>query len=156
MDQRTQSILDQIPPGTPRSKLEPHREFIRQLRQRRKTYREISAILAKHFNLTVHYSTIYDFIHTHRQKSGELPDATNLAPPASPKWHPRLPSDPYEPPTIGEASPSASAGQPDIYAHIEELKRRKRTPVPSPEPKFNFHYDEGEPLRLVSDRNKHK
>jgi transposase len=152
MDQKTQSILEQIPPGPPRSKLEPHREFIQHLRQRRKTYREIAAILAEHFHLSVHYSTIYVFIHTHREEGGELPDAPNLVPPTGP----RPPSDPCETATIGHASPSPSGAEADIYAHIEELKRRKRTPVASPEPKFNFHYEEGEPLRLISDRSKHK
>ena len=152
MDRKTQSLLDQIPPGSPRSKLEPHHELIRQLRQRRKTYRQISALLAEHFNLTVHYSTIYDFVQTHKGKHGESPEPLHPALPASSVPDCRFPSDLVEKATIGQAPRPPCASQADQYALIEELKRRKRTPSP-PQPKPRFHYEEGEPLRLVSDRN---
>ena len=155
MDERTQSILDQIPPGSPRSKLEPHHDFILQLRQKRKTYRQISALLAQYFNLTVHYSTIYDFVQTHKGKRDESQVALQPATPvpSQPEW--RLPSDPHEKATIGQPTHSPSASQADQYVIIEELKRRKRTP-PSPQPKPTFHYEEGEPLRLVPDFEKLK
>src|SRR5215471_4253060 len=73
MDKKLQSILDHIPEGPPRSKLEPYRDFIRNLRQRRKTYRQIAGILAEQCNLHVQHSTIYDFIHATNRGSDEIP-----------------------------------------------------------------------------------
>ena len=54
-------LLD-LPPNPPRSKLEPHRELIRELRRKGRTYREIARFLAERLGLQVAPSTLHSFV----------------------------------------------------------------------------------------------
>jgi hypothetical protein len=47
MDTDLKKILAELPIKPPRSRLEPYREFIEELRSRGRTYRDIAGILAK-------------------------------------------------------------------------------------------------------------
>jgi hypothetical protein len=51
-----------LPPKPPRSKLEPHRELIRELRRRGRTYREVSRLFAERLGLQVAPSTLHSFV----------------------------------------------------------------------------------------------
>ncbi len=62
MDPTILSLLDSIPEKPPRSKLETHRELIRQLRRKGCTYRDIVRILHERIGLDVAVSTIHSFI----------------------------------------------------------------------------------------------
>ena len=62
MDPTLLSLLDSIPQKSPRSKLETHRELIRQLRRKGCTYRDIVRILHERVGLDVAVSTIHSFI----------------------------------------------------------------------------------------------
>ncbi len=62
MDPTLLSLLDSIPQKPPRSKLETHRELIRQLRRKGCTYRDIVRILHERVGLDVAVSTIHSFI----------------------------------------------------------------------------------------------
>src|SRR5271155_661548 len=62
MDPNLLSLLDSIPQKPPRSKLETHRELIRQLRRKGCTYRDIVRILHERVGLDVAVSTIHSFI----------------------------------------------------------------------------------------------
>src|SRR5437588_7314491 len=77
MDPTLLSLLDSIPQKPPRSKLETHRELIRQLRRKGCTYRDIVRILHERVGLDVAVSTIHSFIRVrakHRkQVQYELP-----------------------------------------------------------------------------------
>jgi hypothetical protein len=77
MDQTLLSLLDSIPQKPPRSKLETHRELIRQLRRKGCTYRDIVRILHERVGLDVAVSTIHSFIKVrakHRKQAQyELP-----------------------------------------------------------------------------------
>jgi hypothetical protein len=53
MDQRIRELLDNLPPKSPRSKLEVHREVIGELRRRRRTYEEIAQFLGEHLDVSV-------------------------------------------------------------------------------------------------------
>jgi hypothetical protein len=68
-----------LPPKPPRSKLELHRELIRELRRRGRTYREVSRLFAERLGLQVAPSTLHSFIKVrarHRkQVQFELPPA---------------------------------------------------------------------------------
>ena len=46
MDANLKKMLEELPRKLPRSRLEPYREFIEELRGRGRTYREIAEILA--------------------------------------------------------------------------------------------------------------
>jgi hypothetical protein len=62
MDPTLLSVLDSIPQKTPRSKLETHRELIRQLRRKGCTYCDIVRILHERAGLDVAVSTMHSFI----------------------------------------------------------------------------------------------
>jgi hypothetical protein len=47
MDEKFQIILSSLPKKPPRSRLEPYREFIDELRQLGRTYQEIAQILTE-------------------------------------------------------------------------------------------------------------
>jgi len=62
MDPTLLSLLETIPQKPPRSKLETHRELIRQLRRKGWTYRDIVRILHERVGLDVAFSTIHSFV----------------------------------------------------------------------------------------------
>jgi hypothetical protein len=62
MDRYLKQLLRTLPEKPPRSRLEPYREFIEELRRLKRTYRNIAAILAEQCNLQVSASGIHDFV----------------------------------------------------------------------------------------------
>lgn len=82
--QTTIADLADLPPKPPRSKLEPHRELIRELRRKGRTYRDISRVFRERLNLSVTPSTIHSFVKVrakHRKRTQfELPPAVADAP----------------------------------------------------------------------------
>jgi hypothetical protein len=84
MEGRLRTILEQLPPDPPRSKLEPYADLIWDLRRRRKTYRAIAAFLAEHCNLQVQHSTIYDFVRVRKRDLTPSQSQSQLNPPCSP------------------------------------------------------------------------
>ncbi len=75
--------LASLPPKPLRSKLEPHRELIRELRRTGRTYREVSRLFAERLGLQVAPSTLHSFVKIcarHRKQvqfespAGELPN----------------------------------------------------------------------------------
>ena len=61
MDTDLKKILAELPIKPPRSRLEPYREFIEELRSRGRTYRDIAEILAEKCGLHVTASGVHDF-----------------------------------------------------------------------------------------------
>ena len=88
MDDNMRAFLETVPESPTRSKLEPYRDLIRHLRQKRKTYRQIAQILAINFGMPVDHTTIVKFVkvraNSQRRIPLQLPDTeTNTAPPPS-------------------------------------------------------------------------
>ncbi len=71
------SEIDSLPEKPPRSKLEPHRELIRELRRKGRTYREVAQLLQERLGLYVAPSTLHSFVKVrakHRKRTQfELP-----------------------------------------------------------------------------------
>jgi len=69
--------LGDLPPKPPRSKLEPHRELIRELRRKGRTYREVAHLFEERLGLYVAPSTLHSFVKVrakHRKRTQfELP-----------------------------------------------------------------------------------
>ncbi len=69
--------LGDLPPKPPRSKLEPHRELIRELRRKGRTYREVAHLFEERLGLYVAPSTLHSFVKVrakHRKRAQfELP-----------------------------------------------------------------------------------
>ena len=75
--QTSRNEFSNLPTKAPRSKLEPHRELIRELRRKGRTYREVARLLHERIGLYVAHSTIHSFIKVrakHRKRTQfELP-----------------------------------------------------------------------------------
>lgn len=82
MEPVLQSILESLPPKSPRSKLEPHRELIRELRRKGRTYREVAQLFHERLGLYVAPSTLHSFVKVrakHRKRTQfELPSVEPL------------------------------------------------------------------------------
>jgi hypothetical protein len=76
MDRHLKQLLRTLPEKPPRSRLEPYREFIEELRRLKRTYRDIAAILAEKCNLQVSASGIHDFVRA--RSRGEETGRTRL------------------------------------------------------------------------------
>lgn len=77
--EESQPVADfaDLPPKPPRSKLEPHRNLIRELRRSGRTYREIARLFKQRLGLCVAPSTLHSFVKVrakHRKRTQfELP-----------------------------------------------------------------------------------
>jgi hypothetical protein len=77
MEPALQTILESLPEKQHRSKLEPHRELIRELRRKGRTYREVARLFQERLGLHVAPSTLHSFVKVrakHRKRTQfELP-----------------------------------------------------------------------------------
>ena len=126
MDPTLLSLLETIPQKPPRSKLETHRELIRQLRRKGCTYRDIMRILHERVGLDVAVSTIHSFVKVRAKHRNQTQ---------------------YELPPLESASKSISASTDDVASRIAALKAKPIEPKAKPK---HFHFEESEPLKLVS------
>jgi hypothetical protein len=125
MDSILQQIADSQPSKPPRSKLEFHREFIRKMRRKGLTYRELARVLRDQLGVPVAPSTIHSFIKV-RAKHRKLTQF-------------ELPSP--------ESEETAKAASDSISGRIAALKCK---PVATATPKRRFSFQESEPLKLAS------
>jgi len=77
MEPELRTILESLPEKPYRSKLEPHRELIRELRRKGRTYREVAHLFEERLGLYVAPSTLHSFVKVrakHRKRTQfELP-----------------------------------------------------------------------------------
>ena len=77
MEPELRTILESLPEKPYRSKLEPHRELIRELRRKGQTYREVAYLFEERLGLYVAPSTLHSFVKVrakHRKRTQfELP-----------------------------------------------------------------------------------
>ena len=143
MNQNFQDILDGLPEKPARSRLEPYRPLIEELRRRGWTYQEIVEILEEKCQLHTAVSTVNDFMrHTSRTKQNQFkstkpavvdPTGSPPATTATPRW-PNLAKQQTPPPPE------------EVRQRMAALKQR---PVPTEAVPKLFHYDPDEPLRLL-------
>lgn len=114
--------LANLLPKPPRSKLEPHRELIRELRRKGRTYREVALLFEERLGFHVAASTLHSFVKVrarHRKQiQFELPALESVG------------------------SPSAHTSRVDSFRAKPTIQPTKRTP-------FVFH--ENEPLTLSTE-----
>ena len=138
MDTKFREILDGLPDKPPRSRLEPYRELIGELRRRSRTYRDIAHILAEKCQIQVTASGVHDFVRKRsrnkRKPAGPMASTRKEKRPATAM--PRVTTTP-------KSAPNRSGD--DVHRRIVALKAR-RPGVKSPPEKFQF--DPSEPLRL--------
>jgi hypothetical protein len=133
MDTDLKKILAELPIKPPRSRLEPYREFIEELRSRGQTYRDIAGILAKKCAVQVTASGVHDFVRTRtRAKDRSAGRGTKSNP------------LPISKPVEANTSP-ASAFRDEVQRKVAALKVSNTAANPGPPP---FEYDPDQPLRL--------
>ena len=133
MDTDLKKILAELPIKPPRSRLEPYREFIEELRSRGRTYRDIAEILAEKCAVQVTGSGVHDFVRTRsraKTKSAERGTKSNPLPASNP--------------VAAETSP-ASASSEEVQRKIAALKARNTAAEPD---QRGFEYNPDELLRL--------
>ena len=125
MDPTLLSLLETIPQKPPRSKLETHRELIRQLRRKGCTYRDIVRILRERVGLNVAVSTIHSFVKVRAKHRKQIE---------------------YELPALEPESPLIRVNPDDLASRIAALKSK---PIEQKAKPKHFHFEENEPLKLV-------
>jgi len=87
MDANLKQILDELPDKPPRSRLEPYREFIAELRSKGQTYRNIAEIPPGKCAVQVTGSGVHDFLRTRtraKDRSAGLGYKSNPLPAGNP------------------------------------------------------------------------
>jgi hypothetical protein len=125
-------ILDNLPEKPPRSRLEPYRELILEMRRRGRPFREIAQVLGEKCGVPVVPSTIHDFLNAAAsQERKSEPKALRRA--RAPKLiHPGR-------------NPGRDASPDEVERRIAALKAKEPHPQTVPE---RFRFVPGEPLRL--------
>ncbi len=123
MDHELSAILDELPDKRPRSRLEPYRELIIELRSRKLTFQEIAELLAQKCGVRVTGSGIHDFLRRRNRR-----DYANL--------------------NIGQQRPSA---QGPVTRPLSELRKEPGTLAGNTEP-FQFDANEPLKLKSASCR----
>jgi IS30 family transposase len=142
MDANLQEILDNLDEKTPRSRLDPYRELILELRRRNRTYREIMQILADRCQVRVSISTLHDFLHAQQQMDSRLRKQKSKEQ-NSPNPKEQL----QETAKYREENPAMK----DIRQRIAALKQRQLPPHTNAP---RFIYDPTQPLHLTQQAKK--
>jgi hypothetical protein len=145
MDTKFREILDGLPDKPPRSRLEPYRELIRELRRRSRTYRDIAHILAEKCQIQVTASGVHDFV---RKRSRDK--RKSAGPTASNRTEKRPGAAIRRVTDTPKSAPNRSLSD-DVQRRIAALKARRPGVKPPPE---KFEFDPSEPLRLKKDGRK--
>jgi len=141
-DDKLREIIESLPEKRSRSRLEPYRQLIGELRRLRRTYREIAEILGEKCQVRVSAAAVHNFVRLHlrrkrnpigQQRPGFLP-----RPQLGGKEHPVSPP-------VRKTVTTSTVSDLEVRRRIGELKSRL-APVDSP-PTL-FHYDPNEPLHL--------
>jgi hypothetical protein len=112
-------ILNSLPDKPPRSRLEPYRDLIEELRQRKRTFQEIAEVLAAKCGVQVTGSGIHDYLRRRRQPT--MNRVASLS--------------------VGPTTPKVDGAR----RRMVRLKDQK----PVSEDLGIFDFDPGEPLRLA-------
>lgn len=142
MDDKFRHLLNTLPEKPPRSRLEPYAELIDELRQRGRTYREISRILAERCQLPASRSTINDFVRVRsrsmRKSRKRQPLRVEAAMASS-----IVVSDEKGAAETPRAKQTATD---EVLERIADLKRR---PYPPESKSHPFQYDPSKPLHIL-------
>src|SRR5712691_4775063 len=113
MEGKLDEILDGLPESPPRSCLESFRDFINELRRRKRTYRDIATILEEKCQLRVSKSTVHRFLRARPRQDRKSPRPPAVTPI-------KTDSTEIKPHLI----PTHTETTDEVRRRIEELKRR--------------------------------
>jgi len=132
-------LLDELPEREPRSRLDPYRELVAEMRRRKYSYREISRFMAERCGVVICHNAVRNFINRH---VSEIAATLQLDESGRQCAASRDAAGDILPQT--RQSEQAQA----VHERIAALKRRSRAgPVAEP----GFHFDPAQPLQLPDD-----
>src|SRR5437660_11207065 len=67
-EDQLRNIIAALPEKLSRSRLEPYRQLIGELRRRRRTYREIAEVLAEKCDLRISATAVHNFVRRHLRR----------------------------------------------------------------------------------------
>ena len=140
MNKKLDEILDGLPEKPSRSCLESFGDFIKELRRRKRTYREIAQILEDKCELRVSKSTVHRFVRARARQSGKAPRSPGATPT-------KAMSTEINPSVVSATTRTMD----EVRRHIEEFKGR---PVAGEMSAKEFRYDREEPLHLLPEIEK--
>jgi hypothetical protein len=144
MDPKFQAILNALPANPPRSRLEPYRELILEMRKRGRSYREIASVLMHACDIRVGTSTINDFVLCHtKSRSTHKISATKIQ--ATTNKNSVVLRSTYKNRKDIQGPISTPKALEGIARNIKEVKNR---PPQTRKKKLLFEYNPDEPLRL--------
>lgn len=130
-------LLEDLPRRQPRSRLDPYRELIGEMRRREYSYREIARFLAERCGVAMSHNAVRNFVKQHWSEISASP--TTLPPPSTI----RAQTEARE----NRARPE----QPDaVRARIASLKSR---PQPEATDRTTFRFDPTQPLQLSDEES---
>ena len=146
---QVQRIIEAVPEKLSRSRLEPYRQLIAELRRLRRTYREIAKLLGEKCQLRVSPAAVHNFVRLHllrkrnryKRQAPRSAGRTQLGPTILPERSANSNATKKESPPSDE----------EVLKRIAELKRR---PAAAETSEKRFHYDENEPLHLLPETDK--
>jgi IS30 family transposase len=138
-DDHLRAILEKLPQRRRRSKLEPFAALIRELRARKRSYREIVEILRERCDLRVGLHTVYQFVRK-RELQRPAPKTIRLSRKRPVRQEPKA-ARPRQ-----KIAPALLDSSEDIQKRIAALKARA---VPPATERKEFAFDENEPLQLI-------
>jgi hypothetical protein len=136
MNDQFRAILDSLSEAKPRSRLGPYSDLVRELRKRRRPYREIARVLAEQCGLRVSLSTLHEFVQRHLPK--ERVSAENCLKPRAREM------------VAERIDAHGPANQDKVRQRIEALKRKA---TGSPNESTGFEFDASQPLRLRQEKS---
>lgn len=122
-----------------RSRLEPHRELIRELRRKRYPYRKIVTILQEQFAVTTSRSALHQFVKVRSRNSGQRRAEFTIPSPASSLSRQQLPAQPYSDPHESAIIGSTPGSFAPAYEKLQgQAANRSKRDSSSPRKRFSF------------------
>jgi hypothetical protein len=152
-DDKFWELIESLPEKCSRSRLEPYRHLIAELRRLRRTYREIAHILGEKCQVQVSAAAVHNFVRLHlRRKRNPIrrPETGFLAPPQRDRT--AMIERPVNSPRRKRVTTSAVSDE-EVRRRIEKLRIRRAPAETTP---VLFHYDPNEPLHLLPKTEKNK
>ena len=143
MDDKFKAILNSLPAKEPRSRLEPYRELITEMRKRGRSYREITQVLKKACGLKVGTSTVNDFVLAQSKAKTKASVAASRT--IATNKNKRELTGTYKDTEAHQSTRRPQKALEGIARTIKELKDR---PLKARAKKLLFEYNPDEPLRL--------
>lgn len=149
MKPQFEAILNNLPAQAPRSRLHPYSELIREMRKRRRSYREITEVLRDQFGLQAGISTVRDFVRAQTKSKTKHRDRTNNL--STTRNRKALTGTNKEREALAGTTTQQKALE-DTERHFQKSMQSR---LSKPTNKPRFEYNSEEPLRILPKQGEH-